>query len=359
MEVCLDKIEISAESRAVKECDRPDEKIVAEIRAWIKASGSPHTFRLHTHTKPPKGTPVIYIEEFTLPKQYRVRNKRAPCPCCTDVWPQYWHLGKIAYFPLERVLRLVGPDCYAALDAEGHQIALNTMREERKRRQDIAAILNNPHLIPQLTARLIEWLPIITAFDNGRKGMRERLDMLRLPLWSRIRDGQLHVSRAREIVFKKPDGTDATRTVHDMQVYGPVAGYAFFAPDAKPYTPRLKRLQTSLSQVPTFRPENIPNLSDQERRYIAKTINQATTTMRDILNDITDLRRIFEQVSISTINGWSRDPGADFPIHFAVDNTSLYIGRTADNRLRIPVAPEFWQRLRSIPQMAETSMAAE
>jgi hypothetical protein len=184
----LNPIDIPASSRAVKDCDLPDEKLVDEIRAWIKATGSPHTFRLHTHTKPPPGSLPIYVEEFTLPKQYRVLERWAPCPCCTGHFPKYWKDGKIAYFPDERVLRLIGPKCFVTLDAGGHHAALERLRRERKRKADIRYLVEHIHLLPKLEGLIGDWLPTIEHLDEARAIVRERLELLKLPLWPRIRD---------------------------------------------------------------------------------------------------------------------------------------------------------------------------
>jgi hypothetical protein len=360
LEVLLDPIEIPDESRRVKECEYPDEREVAAIWAFIKRTGAPHLYPNHTHTKPPKGSLPVYVEEFTLPKEFRSLERRAPCPCCTDRFPKYWKNGKIAYFPDERVLRLMGPECFATLDAGGHHAALNQLRALRKKRNDIRYLNQNVHLLPILAYTLGEWMPILSSIDEARRALRDRLTLLKLPLWSKVRDGVLHVTRARRENFRKSDGTSGERTVHDLQVYGPLNGFMFFSPSAKPLAKRLEILQHRLNnrgRVPTQL--EIETMDAKYRHEYAILLQQAITRMRDVLAEATDVRRALSREAMATLNGWSRDPGADFPIHIDADQDAIYIGRSDHNRLRIPVDFWFWKALKPLPELAQTQLAAE
>lgn len=355
----MDPIEIPDDSRRVKECEYPDEREVAAIRAWIKRTGAPHLYKDHTHTKPPKGSLPVYVEEFTLPKEFRSLERRAPCPCCTDHFPKYWKNGKIAYFPDERVLRLMGPECFATLDAGGHHAALNQLRALRKKRNDIRYLNQNVHLLPILCGTLADWMPILSSIDEARKAVADRLAMLKLPLWPRVRDGMLHVTRARRENFRKADGSSGERTVHDMQVYGPLHGHEFFSPSPKLLAKRFQQLQYRLNnrRVPTQL--EIETMDTKERHEYALLLQQAMTRMRDAYTEAQDVRRAFSREAMATLNGWSRDPGADFPIHIDADQDAIYVGRSADNRVRIRVDFWFWKTLKPLPELAQTQLAAE
>ncbi|MCP1854235.1 MULTISPECIES: hypothetical protein [unclassified Bradyrhizobium] len=355
----LDPIDIPDACRIPKECDAPDDSVVDEIRAWIKATGSPHTFRLHTHTKPLPGSLPIYIEEFTLPKKYRAIDRRAPCPCCTDHHPKYWKNGKIAYFPDERVLRLMGPHCFATLDAGGHHAALERMRRERKRKADIRYLVDHIHVLPILNALITEWSPTLEHIDDARATVRRRLELLNLPLWSRVRDGQLHVTRARKVIYRRPDGSEGERTVHDMQVYGSLRGHTFFAPDAKPIDKRLSILRHRLAMRRVPDVNEIVRMDDKTRHEYAQLLNRAMTRMREAYQEAMEVRQAISREAMATLNGWSRDPGSDFPIHMDADQDAIYIGRSADNRMRIPLGWAFWGALKPLPQIAEVDLAAE
>ena len=102
---------------------RPGKEVVAEIVGFIKQTGKPYLWRGHTHTKPPPGSKPVYLDEFELPKKFRAPDRRSPCPCCVPAHPKFCD-GKIAWFPSEAVIRIIGPDCFKALDAEGKPVIM-------------------------------------------------------------------------------------------------------------------------------------------------------------------------------------------------------------------------------------------
>jgi len=103
--------------------------------------GKPHLWRGHTHTKPSVGSKPVYLDEFDLPLANLKAGHLAPCPCCWSNHPKYGLSGKIAWFPDEAIIRLLGPDCFAAMDQDAHAEALALMRQEKRRKQDIAYLL--------------------------------------------------------------------------------------------------------------------------------------------------------------------------------------------------------------------------
>ncbi len=60
---------IPEECRRVKAdyATRPTDALVREIKQFIAATGKPHLWRGHTHTKPLVGSKPVYLDEFDLP----------------------------------------------------------------------------------------------------------------------------------------------------------------------------------------------------------------------------------------------------------------------------------------------------
>jgi hypothetical protein len=117
--------------------ERPDSALVKHIKAFIKETGNPHMWHGHTHTKPPKGARIVYLAEFDLPKKlHKSPHLFAPCPCCSPTHPKYVRNGKIGWFPDEGIIRIIGPDCFAALDKEGHFKAVAQLRAEQQIEKD-------------------------------------------------------------------------------------------------------------------------------------------------------------------------------------------------------------------------------
>jgi hypothetical protein len=84
--------------------------------------------RYHTHSKPTKNARIVYIGRFDLPPSHQVPDRHAPCPCCSPRAPKYSREGKIAWFPDEHVVRMIGPDCFHTLNPEGHWEAVEVFK---------------------------------------------------------------------------------------------------------------------------------------------------------------------------------------------------------------------------------------
>jgi hypothetical protein len=106
------------------------EAVLREIKDHIKTTGEPHTWRHHTHSKPTKNARIVYIGRFDLPPSHQAPDRHAPCPCCSPRAPKYSREGKIAWFPDEHVVRMIGPDCFHTLNPEGHWEAVEVFIEQ-------------------------------------------------------------------------------------------------------------------------------------------------------------------------------------------------------------------------------------
>lgn len=118
----LERLDIPEASRAIKDwfsTRESAEAVISAIRAHIKTTGKTHTCFCHTHTKPDRNAVPVYIADFEIPERFRKAKRFCPCPCCRAEFGKFGH-GKIAWFPNERVIRLIGPDCFAALNPEAH-----------------------------------------------------------------------------------------------------------------------------------------------------------------------------------------------------------------------------------------------
>jgi hypothetical protein len=162
-----ERIDIPPECREVKAWfrERPGSEVVEEIKRHVAKTGWPHTWRGHTHTKPPPGSKPVYLEEFDLPEK-RLRAKRwVPCPCCAPETPKYGRDGKIAWFPTEGVIRLLGPECFKSLDKEGHEEAKRQLEIERQRKQDTDYLLSKLPLLGRVIHVSEGAVPVAKALD--------------------------------------------------------------------------------------------------------------------------------------------------------------------------------------------------
>jgi hypothetical protein len=82
----------------------------------------------------------------------------------------------------------------------------------------------------------------------------------------------------------------------------------------------------------------------------ASLLHRAITRVRDCHAEITEIRRALTREAMATLNGWSRDPGADFPIHIEADRDAIYIGRSSGNLVRTGRSGEHYGCCRALPK---------
>src|SRR5215203_1793516 len=173
-------IEIPDSARAVKAnyLEKPNPKLVREIRDFIKATGTPQLWHGHTHTRPPDGSLIVYCGEFDLPDSHHGETKRhlwAPCPACHADSAWYYKDGRIAWFPEEKVIRNIGGNCFAKINKEGHKAALAEYElEEHKRRNREFLLLKAP-LVPGAMKVIERAIAVAMDVDIVRMVLSRRL----------------------------------------------------------------------------------------------------------------------------------------------------------------------------------------
>lgn len=292
--------------------DEPSDKIVEEIRKHIKETSSPHTWWGHSHTKPENGSFVVYIEEFDVPASPKVLRV-APCPCCNPNYPQYKSRGKIAWFPNESVIRLIGPDCFAALNAAGHEEALIALRKRRKEREELETIrLHAPHLGTMVEV-IDDAAQIAEGLDSLRRGLRKVLEgELKLNLWREVKDGSLQLSKSTQVPFTRVDGTTGERVEEIRTEYARVVGVEMLSPNS--YLPSEKlmafragylRFAARLREVTDVR-----DLEPDERQKISSALTKGRNELAQILDTLRGLQRFLTSGAIDILGEWGKLPNA-------------------------------------------------
>jgi len=260
----------------------PGTDIIREIKAFVAETGKPYLWRGHTHTRPGVGAPVFYVGEFDLPAKCRYQHHWAPCPCCSLFHPKYREGGKIAWFPEEQVIRLIGPDCFKALNAEGHAEALAALRKEQQREKDILYLLDNLPRVPALLAATREALPLAKAVDDFRSDLMLRLERtLKIDLWREIRDGKLRVRTQRREAFRRADGSEGFRNVDDFRDYASIDGHDLLNPKTMRFTPRLQRVEAHLEALLVYEEAEEQGVeADRRRRDAAKRFGDCSGRLK-------------------------------------------------------------------------------
>lgn len=348
-----DRIVIPRECREIKAwfLERPGSEIVQEIKQHIADGGEPFAWRGHTHTKPAPGSKPVYLEEFDLPKKRLLAKRWAPCPCCTPETPKYGRDGKIAWFPSERVIRLLGPDCFRSLDKEGHEAAKRQLEIERRRKQDSDYLLSKLPLLPNLIRIGDEVTPVARALDEFRESLLEKLALDRLMLWDHVRDGGNLKFKERSQEFRRnSDGSMRVEEVEIDRVYAPLAGYEILNPARTSCAARLKSALRTLREYDygdSWR-TRLDAMDDQQRMKAAKSIGSAVTSVKTSLAKLETLRSFTNRVTINTLRGWGRHDGCPTPRFWEHQTDRITFGRSEYQNYAVPIPADLSARIGSI-----------
>jgi hypothetical protein len=339
--------------------DEPTDELVAEIKAFVKGTGTPYLWRGHTHTKPEKGALIRYKGEFDLPASHSGQKNRvrwSPCPCCKQRTPWFYKDGKIAWFPEDRLIRLIGPDCFKAINAQGHKEAEELFRAEQERKNTERFLLNHIGLVPEIIRAAEENLTIIKEVDRMRAVLSRNVPrLIGFDLWQHIRaDGvlKLEVTRTERRVDR--GGNEREVTVQDFERYGPIQGGEMLRPDPRPMASRVEK-QIELLKPINFSAAYVGRMNPDERKAAVKRF-KAVGVLADLFSEAEVVRRFLSPISLGSLNGWGKTDNAPTRMYIALssDHMQLKIGKTPDSTTSIAFRPHFFDTLRALPEIAKS-----
>lgn len=352
-----DTIDIPPEALAVKAWfpTEPGEETVREIKAHIKETGFPYLWRGHTHTKPQPGAVVVYIGEFELPATHKLRSRWSPCPCCAPVSPKFRE-GRIAWFPEEQVIRIIGSDCFMTLNASGHTEAIVEFRKREQARKDVAYLLANLGKVPKTLKVMRAALPIARAVDDFREQLNQRLNgPLGMRLWDQVRDGTLKRRERRTEVYRRADQTEGTRVIDDLVPHAGLAGYQMLDPRAKSLSRPLNTATETLAKIDFGDgfAAKVALLPADKRKKVAADLGRSLRMAQEVFKRVGELRAFLSRASVATLRTWGARSDCPCPVYVGREGGSFYVGRTQQGQLRITLGAEIDGVLKELPAIGE------
>lgn len=321
-------IEIPASARDVKALfwAFPSRDLAREIKDHIREGGEPFTWRGHTHTKPPPNSLPIYIDEFELPK-----GRLAPCPCCTPVHGKFRD-GKIAWFPTEGVIRLIGPHCFRSLDKAHHEAELAAMAQRRKAAADEEFLLQRAGDVPGVIVALKDDLgPIARAADRLHRDVQAVIGRHRLRLWDYARSGTLSVESEEE-----QDG----RT--QLVPFATVAGLPFLDPKRRSTAEAVQEAVMLFSQMalgPQWR-DRVLRMTEEHRSEAVRLLSRAGQRAVAAYDAVAELKAFLSPVTIGTLASWGSHERCPTSIFVDREEMRLLIGPSQQRAVRITIPGE-------------------
>lgn len=358
----LERVDIPEECYRVKNFFyvRPTPELVREILEYIRDGGEPHLWRGHTHTPPPASSAFLYLDEFDLPIA-RIKAKRfAPCPCCTPEFPKYGVRGKIAWFPIEGVIRLMGPNCFAALNRQGHEDALEQMELEQRIARNVSYLLLNLPRLPEAIETL-----------NSALGIAKEIEIFHRRLHADARHilGQFgHVGRTGKLTVwvQRPELREAPgqglrfEDIAEPKLYANLPGYRMLAPK----TPDLVRpLQGALGTLHDVRRQLQPDrssdgaldwsaavarLTDERRHNLADRITKDLKAARQAMETAEALQQFTLPLTVTTLRKWGLHVGNQTPYNFALRHGAFCLGRSEASYIAVPIGSAMGRPIRHL-----------
>jgi hypothetical protein len=324
------RIDIPSEASARKPWypTRPGKEVVAEIVDFIERTGKPYLWRGHTHTKPRPGSKPVYLDEFELPKKFRAPDRRAPCPCCSPAHPKFCD-GKIALFPSEAVIRIIGPDCFKALDAEGHQEALDNLRAERQRDKDTSFLLSRLPNLWRVVGVGDRATRVADALEEFHRELHDKLRLARLNLWRDVqRDGELRVSvKTREIRRRRNLEEYFLNTETETVAYR-LDGYEVLNPNLRIGVDALKSALRKLKRYAdlAMRADAIDQMDGAARHEAAAEVGRATTVLRTAVENLARWQKFGTPLAINSLKSWGAHEGCMTPYNYELAGDRFIFG---------------------------------
>lgn len=338
----LERIVIPEASRVVKDWFRTREEAdaaIPAIRAHIATTGETFTCFCHTHTKPPADAVPVYIGAFELPDQLVKAKRFAPCPCCWDETPKFGH-GKIAWFPDERVIRLIGPVCFATLNPEGHEQAQSAFEIEQEQKRNTDFLLSNlPHLADVVSV-LRRAVSVAQALETFHAELHNKLSAAQLSLWRHVRhNGELSVTVEEQEFRRGADGEMYSRAVAVPKVYARLTGYEML--DAA-LLPLSTSLRTALDKIEPYSTgqdaqATVAAMDDKKRAEVSEILSRCVRKAKEKIERIGTLRAFTQRVEINTLRNWAAQEGCPITLYCSHDGESIAFGKREHNTVNVQV----------------------
>jgi hypothetical protein len=328
------------------------EAVRREIKDHIKKTGEPHSWRHHTHSKPVKNSRIVYIDQFDLPASHQAPDRHAPCPCCSPRAPKFSRNGKVAWFPDEHVIRMIGPDCFATLNPEGHWEAVEQFGREEAERRTVSYLTNNLHLNVPAREVIERAIPTLEAIDHVHGSLQQRInEILRVDLWRHVSRGSLSVNEIGRRMRRARSGEEGVEDFMDVRQFSEFPGYHMFSPRTSRLASRIKGFSKRLSLIDfgNETQERVRAMTTEEQAKAARILSTGISWAAKIFEEAIAIRSGFSSMSIATLKGWTRHTGCPVRLFVSGDESNFYIGTDEQHQLRIEITPIFWRGFGELP----------
>lgn len=283
--------------------NRPPQVLIQEFQEHVKATGSPETFADIDNTHPTSVDGAEILCNFRVNRTRRAERDLAPCPICSPSSPKFLE-GCLVWYPAEAVIRAIGHECSAKIDADWHKRKQAfKAREEQEAREKF--LFENLHQVPELTKRLSEEISIASKHRKIWAEFRKRCPAITQDLRREMASGRLIVRRARSEALEG--------VVKGSKYYEETVGYVIGQTAVKSnfdhhtkYLPQIKALAlVGHGADPESAGLAICEMTSVEMKVVEKTIKRSRRTLEELERINSDFKSFFLPDNIKKINKWA------------------------------------------------------
>jgi hypothetical protein len=238
----------------------------------------------------------------------------------------------------EWLIRLIGPDCFAEIDKQGHADAVEELEKREARERDSVFLVSQRDQHRLALKVLIAARRVADALDAFGADLRRRLYVtLNVNLWQHVRTGELRVSR--EIADLRTPG----KTLYLEQRFGSLSGHKLLDPNIKKlepkFAPHVDFLEEILFITDDAWSEKIGQLGSQEVRQTAKKLGATLDAARDFRVEVTDLRAFLAPENLGTLRSWgsSNTEGSPIGVFARRDGATLRVGSSETRNMLVQI----------------------
>ena len=300
--------------------DEPGDEIVAEIKRYAAAKGRVYDWWGNSHTAPPENAHVEYIDEIRLAAPDGV-NGVAPCPCCRPFSGKF-NTGLVAWFPDERVIRVIGSTCFRNIDDAVEKKKRADLRRRQAERKDRQAIRLHAIGLGALISTVEACLSIFEDLDRLLSDIRSDLEALRVPLSHHAKAGEIWVADLES--GTGPDGKANMRRFATIRGVEMISGSQPVVDDLRKLLSGLRWMQHTIDMIGLY------DLDDRTRGHLASQLPQARLEIGRIFASYRGRQEFVSGHTLSRLEEWSRHPGA--PLNFSISRERRWLNLAVPER---------------------------
>ena len=298
-------------------------------------------------------SPNAPIDRIEISAVARRRKEFSPCPCCTPNHRKFGE-GLIAWFEDEKVIRLIGKDCFAAINRAGYEEAYQDLVRRENERRVLDHILRQIGRMPNWIRAGEELLPIAQAADEFFPQIENRITKSQgvSNFWREIRGGVLHLNETVAKVNVRRDGSEeeveegkeAFETISVATF--PIMGCAAMNPARKALYPSMSDAVAVLRSLTPTTADAIRALNPIQRLAVSRDLKRGLDLLKRKREDLQDQVQFLSQLNIQRLSQWAADPKSPVDFRISRKEGKLIVGgRRADyvfdipEKLRISIIP--------------------